>query len=125
LQIETVQRRDQSDEPSVISFNSIRIAQKEVTIIGENIERRQSKIKVRTEEDAPFELCEDGIYRTVGRQQPAREPWWWRPSGYENGNGIEDPFGLEDPSDFTYTGLLEEDEPNNALVQEEDLYGLA
>ena len=74
MQIETVQRRDQSDEPSVISFNSIRIAQKEVTIIGENIERRQSKIKVRTEEDAPFELCEDGIYRTVGRQQPAREP---------------------------------------------------
>jgi hypothetical protein len=43
--------------------------------MGENIERRQSKIKIRTEEDAPFKLCEDSIYCTVGRQQPAREPW--------------------------------------------------
>jgi hypothetical protein len=44
-----------------------------VIIIGENMERRQSKIEVRTEEDALFELCEDGIYYIVGRQQPARE----------------------------------------------------
>jgi len=36
--------------------------------MGENMERRQSKIEVRTEEDALFELCEDGIYCIVGRQ---------------------------------------------------------
>ena len=45
-----------------------------MTIIGENIERRQSKIEVRIEEDAPFKLYKDGIYHIIGHQQPAREP---------------------------------------------------
>jgi hypothetical protein len=69
LQVGIVQGRANRGESSVLSFNSIRYAQQEVSQILENIEAQKAKVEERSEVDAPYKVDKE-------------RPWYWNPSSY-------------------------------------------